>query len=86
MINYWWNPTPAYVDTPETTLLHALLSLRDRPETEKRAWRALFDYYVFGPPARAAAHLPEHARGHLAPMDELKARKLRAQLLSRLNR
>jgi len=86
MINYWWNPTPEYVDTPETTLLHALLSLRDRPETEKRAWRALFDYYVFGPSARAGAHLPEQARGHLAPMDELKARKLRAQLLHRLNR
>jgi hypothetical protein len=86
MINYWWNPTPAYIDTPETTLLHALLSLRDRPATEKRAWRALFDYYVFGPANRAVDHLPEHARGALAPMNELTARKLRAQLLNRLNR
>jgi len=86
LINYWWNGTPAFIDTPQTTLLHAMLSLRDRPEAEKTAWRALFDYYVFGPAERAAAHLPEHARGPLAPMDELKARRLRAVLVNRLNR
>ena len=86
MINYWWNPTPAFVDTPQTTLLHALLSLRDRPATEKRAWRALFDYYVFGEAERAGAHLPDHAKGILAELDETKARRLRAQILNRLNR
>ncbi len=86
MINYWWNTSPAFIDTPQNTLLHALLSLRDRPEHEKRAWRELFDYYVFGPAERAGAHLPEHARGNLAPMDEMKARRLRAYLLNRLNR
>jgi hypothetical protein len=86
MINYWWNPAPAYIDAPQTTLLHAMLSLRDRPEAEKRAWRALFDYYVFGPAGRAGEHLPDHARGALAPMDEMMARRLRAQWLNRLNR
>ncbi|WP_129791026.1 cupin-like domain-containing protein [Sphingosinicella sp. CPCC 101087] len=86
MINYWWNPTPAFIDTPMNTLLHGLLSLRDRPEPEKRAWRALFDHYVFGPADRAAAHLPKHARGDLGPLDEAKARRLRALLLNRLNR
>jgi hypothetical protein len=67
-------------------LLHALLSLRDRPEQEKRAWKELFDYYVFGPAEHAGEHLPEQARGNLGPMDELKARRLRAYLLNRLNR
>lgn len=86
MINYWWNTTPAYMDSPQNTLLHALLSLRDRPEQEKRAWRAMFDYYVFGPAGKAAAHLPESARGNLAPLDEDMARRLRARLLQRLNR
>jgi hypothetical protein len=86
MINYWWNMSPAFMDTPQNTLLHALLSLRDRPEAEKNAWRALFDYYVFGPAARAGAHLPEHARGNLGAMDELKARRLRAWLINRFNR
>jgi hypothetical protein len=86
LINYWWNTSPAFMDTPQNTLLHALLSLRDRPEAEKAAWRALFDYYVFGPAGQAGAHLPEHARGNLAPMDEMKARRLRALLLNKLNR
>lgn len=86
MMNYWWNTSPAYMDTPQNTLLHGLLSLRDRPDAEKRAWRALFDYYIFGPSGRAGAHLPEHARGALGPMDEMTARRLRAYLLNRLNR
>jgi hypothetical protein len=86
MINYWWSASPAFVDSPHTTLLHALLSLRDRSEPEKRAWRELFEYYVFGPADLAGRHLPEAARGNLGPMDDLKARKLRALLLSRLNR
>lgn len=86
MVNYWWTTSPPHMDTPQNTLLHALLSLRDRPEQEKRAWRAMFDYYVFGPADRAGAHLPEAARGDLGPLDETKARRLRAVLLQRLNR
>jgi hypothetical protein len=86
LVNYWWNATPRYMDTPMNTLLHALISLRDRPVFEKQAWKALFDYYVFGPADRAGAHLPDAARGALGPMDELTARRLRAQLLNRLNR
>ena len=86
MINYWWNTSPAFMDTPMNTLLHGLLSLRDRPEPEKAGWRALFDYYIFGPAERPAAHLPEQARGNLGPLDDIKARRLRAMLLNRLNR
>ena len=86
MINYWWNLSPAFIDTPMTTLLHAILSLRDRPEQEKSAWRELFDYYVFGDRDRPREHLPEHARGVLGPLDETSARRLRADLLQRLNR
>jgi hypothetical protein len=86
LVNYWWNAAPAHADTPMNTLLHGLLSLRDRPDFEKQGWKALFDYYVFGPADRAGAHMPEAARGPLGPMDEMKARRLRALLLDRLNR
>ncbi|ESQ87408.1 cupin [Asticcacaulis sp. AC460] len=86
LVNYWWNTTPVYMDTPMTTLLHGILSLRDRPDPEKQAWREMFDYYIFGPADHAAEHLPEAARGNLAPMDEMKARRLRATLLNKLNR
>ena len=86
MINYWWNATPRFMDTPQNTLLHGLLSLRDRPAHEKAGWQALFDYYVFGDAARGGAHLPATARGALAPLDATAARRLRATLLQRLNR
>jgi hypothetical protein len=86
MINYWWNAVPDFMDTPMNTLLHAMLSLRDRPEAEKQSWRAMFDYYIFGPADRPIAHLPEAARGALAPLDEMRARRLRALLINKLNR
>jgi len=86
LVNYWWNEAPAFLDTPQTTLLHAMLSLRDRSDSEKAAWKAMFDYYVFGPAGQAAAHLPPHAQGPLAPIDATSARRLRAQLINKLNR
>ncbi|MGC6401407.1 cupin-like domain-containing protein [Sphingomonas sp. FW199] len=87
MINYWWNQASPHMDTPMLTLLHGLLSLRDRPDGEKAAWRALFDHYVFGPATRAGDPLPPHARGPLAaPMDPMEARRLRAMILQKMNR
>jgi hypothetical protein len=86
MINYWWNVSPAYIDTPMITLLHAILSLRDRPGQEKQAWKELFEYYVFSDGERPREHLPEHARGILSPLDDTSSRRLRADLLQRLNR
>ena len=86
MVNYWWNEAPAFLDSPMNTVLHGLLSLRDRPASEKLAWKALFDFYVFGPADQAGAHLPGEVRGPLAPLDEAAARRLRALLQRRLNR
>ena len=86
MINYWWSTSPKFMGTPMNVLRHALLSLRDRPAREKEAWRHVFEYYVFGPPERARDHLPEHVRGELGPVDETMARRLRAELLNKLNR
>jgi hypothetical protein len=67
-------------------LYHAMWTIRDRPEREKLAWRGIFDYYVFGPAARAGEHLPEPARNLLGPVDETLARQLRAMLIGKLNR
>lgn len=86
LVNYWWNAAPDYLDTPMTTLLHGLLSLRGRPDHEKQAWRAIFDHYLFAPSEQAAGHLPEAAQGPLAPLDAMMARRLRALVANRLNR
>ncbi len=86
LINYWWMSMPSYVPTPMDTLYHAIWTLRDRPEAEKQAWRHVFEYYVFGAPGTAGTHLPERARGLLGPIDDRRARQLRAMLMNKLNR
>jgi hypothetical protein len=86
LINYWWSSMPAYLPTPMHALYHAMWALRDRPEREKRGWRAIFEHYVFAAPGHAGAHLPEEARGVMGPLDEAMARQLRAMLIDKLNR
>lgn len=86
LVNYWWSTSPKFIPSPMNALYHALWALRDRPEREKRAWKHIFDYYVFGPAGQAGEHLPEQARGTLGPMDDSSARRIRAMLLNNLNR
>jgi len=86
LINYWWNTSDAYIDDPMNTLLHGLLSLRDRPQHEKDAWQSIFEYYVFGDSKQALEHLPEHAHGSLTTFDASSARRHRAKLMKKFNR
>jgi len=86
LVNYWWRSVPSFLPSPLPALQHAMWALRDLPEREKKAWAKIFEYYVFGPGERAGQHLPDAARGELAPFDEMQARRTRAQLLGRLNR
>ena len=86
LVNYWWTPLPAFIPTPMNALYHAIWTLRDRPENEKRAWKNVFDYYVFGDAGLAREHFPEQARGILGPITDEQARWIRAMLLNKLNR
>jgi hypothetical protein len=86
MVNYWWCTSPPAMGAPTTALLHAILSLRDLPQRQREAWRTLFDHYVFDADESVYAHIPEPGRGCLAPLDDTAARRLRAELLNRLNR
>jgi hypothetical protein len=86
LVNYWWSTSPSFVPTPMNTLIQAMWSLRGRPESEKRAWKSVFDYYIFASQETATEHLPEQARGILGRMDDDMARQIRAMLLGKLNR
>lgn len=86
LINYWWTTLPAHIPTPMNALYHAIWTLRDRPDNEKRAWREVFEYYVFGAAGLAGEHFPEHARGILGPITDDQARYIRAMLINKLNR
>jgi hypothetical protein len=86
LVNYWWRDTPRFLGQPQDALNHALLAIRDLPPEEKALWRQMFDHYVFGDPAAAAAHLPEGSRGILDPLDAESAGRIRANLLRSLSR
>lgn len=86
LVNYWWRTVPAYLGTPQDVLTHAMLTLRDLPPAQKRAWRDMFDRYVFDFDPNEFEHIPETARGILSPMTKDNARRIRATLLNRLNR
>jgi hypothetical protein len=86
LVNYWWSSMPGYIPTPMHALYHAIWALRSRPESEKKAWRDVFEYYVFGSAEQASAHLPPSTHGILGPIDDDRSRGLRAMLLHKLNR
>jgi hypothetical protein len=86
LVNYWWRQSPDYLDSPILALLHAIMSVRDLPEEQRRTMEQMFQHYVFAPGDHTAAHIPEPARRVLAPMNADRVREMRAYLLSRLNR
>jgi hypothetical protein len=86
MVNYWWMEAEAYLGSPMDALMHAMMSVRDRPTKDKEAWKALFDYYIFGDSENVRSHLPPESHGALANIDENQARRLGAMLRNNLNR
>jgi len=86
LMNYWWRQSPAYMSPPVDALNHALLTLRDLPPAQKKAWQHIFNHYVFENSEETSAHIPARSRGVLGPVTDTMARRIRAYLLNRLNR
>lgn len=84
LINYWWRQVEHHIGAPNDALLHAILSIRELPQSQRDAWRQIFEHYIFDPADQS--HIPQEAIGVLGPVSELSARKLRAMLLNKLNR
>jgi hypothetical protein len=86
LVNYWWRQSPDYMDSPVNAMMHALMSVREMPAAQRKAWQELFRHYVFEADAETVAHIGEDARRILGPLDADATRTLRAQLLKRMNR
>ncbi len=86
LVNYWWRQSPAFMDSPISALMLAIMTVRDLPKEQRDAWFNLFRHYVFEADDSTAAHIPEAARRALAPMNPDIVRDIRARLLQRLNR
>lgn len=84
MVNFWWRDGPEHLVTPLFTLFHALLTLRDLPEPERKAWRILFDHYIFGVNGDPMEHLPGAARGVFGEMTPDLLQRLKTMLAGSL--
>lgn len=79
LVNYWWTPAlPEGVGSPYNGLLHAMLAFRHLPADERKVWRSMLDYYVFGTDGDAGEHLPDHAKGILGPPSPVMFARMRA--------
>jgi len=86
LVNYWWRDVPDYFDSPSSSLLHCLLTIKSLPIDQRRRWRALFDYLIFQTEEPALAQLPPEARGLFGQLTPAKAERIRAILLKNLSR
>lgn len=86
MVNYWWVAFPSYVGSPQDVFTHALMNIRSLPDDERAHWKNLFDHYIFDSNPDNTAHIPQEKLGMLGEIDEMAARRIRSQLLNRLNR
>ncbi|AEP31318.1 cupin-like domain-containing protein [Brumicola nitratireducens] len=84
LVNYWWRNTPAYLGVPTNALLHAMLSIRHLPKSQREAWQNMFNNYVFDPPSDIYEHLPDQVRQKQSDMTEIIAHKIRAHLITKL--
>lgn len=83
LVNYWWNEAPAAL-TPLDGFVHALLALRDLPDEQRAAWRAMFEHFVFRADGDPMAHLPTEVQGVLGNAPPTHVAALRAQLAKAL--
>lgn len=87
LINYWrggaigGSQAPPY---PHAAMLMSLLAMKTLSPSARKAWKAMFDYYVFHEDGEIAEHLPQDKRGIMAEIDEAAAERLKKWLVSQL--
>jgi cupin-like protein len=86
LVNFWWRDVPEYFDSPSTSLLHCLLTLKSLPPQQRRGWKAVFDYLIFQTDGTALEHLPPEARGLFGELTQDRAERIRSLLLKALSR
>lgn len=79
LANYWWSgqPAPQPGLAPIDALVHACLAFGDLPESQRVAWRAMFDQVVFD---RVSDHIPADKRGIRGNLSTQAKMRLRRQL------
>ena len=86
LVNYWWREVPEFFDSPSSSLLHCLLTIKSLPPEQRARWKAVFDHLIFQTEAPALEHLPPQVRGLFGELTQEKADRIRAMLIKSLSR
>lgn len=84
LVNYWWDEARQDLGSPWDALLHGIIALRELPADQRRAWKAIFDHYVFLANGDPGAHLAPDMRGVLASADPAAIARLKRDLINNL--
>lgn len=84
LVNYWWDGFRSGPDAPYIALLHAMMTISERPPLERQAWKAFFDHYVFRSEGHPLKHLPPELHGILGPLQPNNYGSIRAYIMHKL--
>lgn len=68
LVNFWWNHSSVASQMPYPALMHSLLAFRNLPASEKQAWQAMMEHFVFEQTDASTAHIPKPSQGVLGKL------------------
>ncbi len=89
LMNYWWNGSSdqnATSPSPIDSLNLALLAMRDLSPQQRKAWRYMFDHYLFKEGLDPASYIPEHQLHVLGKMSAEYVRSVKDYFIEKLKR
>ena len=86
LLNYWWRSAPQGALAPGDALIAGFLGLRDLPSRERKAWRAIFDYYLFDEPRQETDHMTSDDMGVFETSIKGNTDQLKTYLMKSLQR
>ncbi|MGJ8691214.1 MAG: cupin-like domain-containing protein [Thalassotalea sp.] len=87
LVNYWSGGSISQQNNPVPmdALLLAMLTIRDLPPAQNKAWQSFFQHYVFQQDGDKFAHIPAQIKGILQPLSLAQQQAIKKWLVSQLS-
>lgn len=89
LMNYWWNGSAAEketIPTPLDSLNLAILAMRKLLPAQRKAWRAMFDHYLFKEGVDPLTYIPEHCLSILGDISPEYEREIKDYFINKLKK
>mgnify|MGYP003576073027 CR=1 FL=1 len=87
LMNYWWNGSAAkngIIPTPLDSLNIAIMAMRNLSPAQRKAWRAMFDHYLFKEGVDPVSYIPEHCLHVLGDISHQTEREMKDYFIEKL--